>query len=179
MERQRLRSVAARPRVLVSVLALVLVLVAAGCGSSSKSSSSGATGSGTTTSHVHFAKTKFVFHAGLAFGAFHRYIYKPLKAGDFSHPLAHKAALVKGAIAAAFVYHEVKLALHDAQSSRLLSKVVAPLTGLAAVFAGLKARIKSGHIDSAQLQQANSQIGSIKQHASTVGAPVTEHAPAL
>ena len=56
-----------------------------------------------------------MLHAGLAFGAFHRWIYKPAKAGDLSHPLEHKLTTVKAALAAAFVYHELKLALADAQ----------------------------------------------------------------
>jgi hypothetical protein len=34
-------------------------------------------------------------HAGLAFGAFHPYIYKPFRAGWFSQPQAQKRALVK------------------------------------------------------------------------------------
>ena len=33
-------------------------------------------------------------HAGLAFGAFHRWIYKPAKAGELSHPLEHKFTTV-------------------------------------------------------------------------------------
>jgi len=39
--------------------------------------------------HVHLAKTKFVLHAGLAFGAFHRYIYEPFRSGAFTSPLHH------------------------------------------------------------------------------------------
>src|ERR1700709_2431298 len=125
-----------------SVLAVALValaLVFAGCGSSSSSSSSGGgasasstdTGaSSTSTGTVHFAKTKFVLHAGLAFGAFHRYLYKPLRAGVFGKPLSHKAALVKPALATAFIVHELKIAYTDAQSSPILTKLVSPLTGL-------------------------------------------------
>ncbi|MGI8430541.1 MAG: hypothetical protein ACR2OB_14845 [Solirubrobacteraceae bacterium] len=43
----------------------------------------------------------------MAFGAFHRYIYKPFKTGMFSGSLLHhKLAAMKGALAAAFAYHE-------------------------------------------------------------------------
>ena len=97
---------------LIAVLGVTLALVLAGCGSSSSSSSAGASSSaapaaasGTTTNTVKLAKTKFVLHAGLAFGAFHRWIYKPVKAGYLAHPLNHKLALVKGGVAAAFVLH--------------------------------------------------------------------------
>jgi len=43
---------------------------------------------------------------------------------------SHKLAIVKAGAAVQFVYHEVKLALIDAQSSPLLSKLISPLTGL-------------------------------------------------
>ena len=102
----------------VSLVAVVTVLALAvtACGSSSSSSSSSASASASTTATTKLAKTKFVLHAGLAFGAFHRWIYKPAKAGDLSHPLEHKLTTVKAALAAAFVYHELKLALADAQA---------------------------------------------------------------
>ena len=32
-----------------------------------------------------FKKTRFLLHAGLAFGAFHRYIYQAYKNGDFTN----------------------------------------------------------------------------------------------
>ena len=68
-----------RTALLACLLAACLALVA-GCGSSNQNTAAG----GQTTSAqstTHFAKTKFVLHAGLAFGAIHRYIYKPLRAG--------------------------------------------------------------------------------------------------
>ena len=75
-----------RPLVLL-LCAIALVpaaLVASGCGGDTKTVS-GTNASGQTTTRtvpdVKFAKTKFVLHTGLALGAFHRYIYKPWKAG--------------------------------------------------------------------------------------------------
>src|SRR5450755_3346104 len=99
-----------------SLVALLLVtaLALGACGSSSSSSSSAAAGAATSTGTTHLAKTKFVLHAGLAFGAFHRWIYKPYKAGVLSHPLLHKLAFIKALAAGAVVIHEVKLARADA-----------------------------------------------------------------
>ncbi|MEV7908560.1 hypothetical protein AB0P04_43915, partial [Streptomyces anulatus] len=37
----------------------------------------------TTGNAKRFAKIRFALHAGLALGAFHRYIYKPLRSGGF------------------------------------------------------------------------------------------------
>lgn len=61
---------------------------------------------------MHFAKTKFLLHAGLAFGAFHRYIYKPFKNGGFTPVSSHKLAIVKAGAAGLFAYHEIKISEH-------------------------------------------------------------------
>jgi len=91
------------------VLTVVLgALVLVGCGKSTATSAgsssagvtssvpaagaaggAGTSGSGPTTSAggcptsntKSFAKSKFVLHVGLAAGTFHRYLYKPFKAG--------------------------------------------------------------------------------------------------
>ena len=170
-----------------SMLALALValaLVFAGCGSSSGSSSgSGASASAsstdtgassTATGTVHFAKTKFVLHVGLAFGAFHRYLYKPLRAGEFSKPLSHKAALVKAALATAFIVHELKIANTDAQSSPILTKLVSPLTALHGKVSAMVAGLKAGHYDPAQINSAQSDVASIASQAGGAGAAVKD-----
>jgi hypothetical protein len=165
-------------------LALVaLALVASGCGSKSKSTSSEGSAapaetSTTSASQTHFAKTKFVFHAALAFGAFHHFIYKPLRAGELSHPLSHKLKAVKAALATLFVVHELKLALADAKADPLLSKIVAPLTALQEKLTGLVSGIKSGHPDAAALESANGSIGAIHGLAAKAGQPITEQIPA-
>jgi hypothetical protein len=170
-------------------LTVVLVMGAlafVGCGSSSSSSSSssaassgGSTTATTPAKTVHFAKTKFLLHAGLAFGAFHRYIYKPFKAGTFNNPLQHKLALVKAAAAALFVVHEVKQAAAAAQGSALLMKLFSPLTALAGGVTAAVAGLKSGKIDTSSIESANSAIDSIKSMASSAGASITEHAPSI
>jgi hypothetical protein len=65
-----------------TLLLLLGTLAIAGCGTKTVTST-GANGQVTsqTVPNVHFAKTKCLLHAGLAFGAIHRYIYKPLRAG--------------------------------------------------------------------------------------------------
>ncbi len=179
------------------VAVVALALVAGGCGSS-KSSSSAAPASGgaassssagaspssgsssTATSEVHFAKTKFVLHAGLGFGAFHRYIYKPFRAGVFGKPLTHKAALVKAALAGAFTIHELKIAYTDAQSSRVLSKLVSPITALNAKIAALRTQFRAGHYDPAQINSAQSSVMSIGSQSAGARAVIKDQpVPAL
>ncbi len=166
---------------LASLLTLLVVMIAlAGCGSSSSSSSAGGQGSASTVQHVHFAKTKFLLHAGLAFGAFHRYIYKPFRRGGFTPPSTHKLAIVKAGGAALFVYHEVKIALLDAQSSPLLSKLVSPLTALERKLGSLHHSLHGGQLDSAGISAANASVTSIGSKSAHSGAPVRDLAtPAL
>jgi hypothetical protein len=164
----------------VSLIAVVTVLALAvtACGSSSSSSSSSASASASTTATTKLAKTKFVLHAGLAFGAFHRWIYKPAKAGDLSHPLEHKLTTLKAALAAAFVYHELKLALADAQADPTLSKLVAPITDLQNKLHGLAGSVKSGGASAGDVAGLDSSVSSIKSLAASAGQPITEQTPA-
>jgi hypothetical protein len=157
------------------VCALGTALLGAGCGSSSSTSSAGAA---SATSTTQFAKTKFLLHAGLAFGAFHRYIYKPLKRGEFSGGLLHhKLATLKAALAAAFAYHEVGLALTDARSSKLLSTLLSPLLALQTKFHALVAGLRSGNVDTSAIQSANSLTGQASQSASQAGQNIKELVP--
>ena len=166
------------PVSLIAVL-ILLSLATVGCGSSSTSSAGqAAAGSGGATSTTKFAKTKFVLHAGLAFGAFHRWIYKPAKAGTLTHPLQHPLTAAKAALAAAFVYHEVKLALADAQADPTLSKLVAPVTALQDKFHALAGSVKSGGVSSADVSGLASTISSIKDQAASAGQSITEQTPA-
>lgn len=116
-----------------AVLGIALV---AGCGpSSSSAGSSSGSGGSSTASHVaagssasssaanaaascptsntrSFAKTRFAGDVGLAIGTFHRYLYKPYRAGSFTKGANGRIkALLKGGTTAAL---DVRL-LHNAQ----------------------------------------------------------------
>ena len=154
-------------------LVLVATLALAGCGSSNSSSSNGSN-AGAPAQTVHFAKTKFVIHAGLAFGVFHHFIYNPYKAGKLNHPLLHKLAFIKAAAAALVVIHETKLALADAQHSKLLSKVVAPLAALGGAVTLVRSALLHGKVNSGSMDFANSSTSQASSAASAAGQPVTE-----
>jgi hypothetical protein len=157
----RIRPLPPRPLATATAIVLVGALAVAGCGSSGSSGSAGSGSGQTTTRHIAFAKTKFLLHAGLAFGAFHRYIYKPFRSGGFSPPTQHKAAIVKAGVAGLFAYHEAKLALQDAQASPTLSKLVAPLTALQRQLSGLGTRLKGGSLDASGINAANASVNGI------------------
>jgi hypothetical protein len=181
---------AMRRRIAFIAVVAALLLSLASCGSSKSSSSassaaapstsapSTSAASSSTTSTTKLAKTKFVLHAGLAFGAFHRWIYKPAKAGELTHPLQHKATAAKAALAAAFVYHELGLALKDAQADPTLSKLVSPITDLQNKIHGAGSQVKSGGLSSSSVDGLNSAVSSIKDKAASAGQPITEQTPA-
>jgi hypothetical protein len=159
---------------IVAVTACIAAFGLAGCGS--KSSSGGGTVA-SSSSTVHFAKTKFLLHAGLAFGAFHHFIYLPIKAGDLKHPFLHKLTLVKAGLAALFVYHELKLAAVDVKSSKILSTLFSPLTFAAAKLASLKGALTSGSANPSAITNLNSTLTQIGNTASSKGQSISEAIP--
>ena len=167
----------------VGIVILVAALLAiTGCGSKTVTDT-GANGQVTTRTvpNVHFPKTKFLLHTGVAFGAFHRYIQKPLQAGTFNSGAAgRKKAFAKAAAAALFIYHELKQARDAAQSSDVLRrKVLNPLDGLLAKIQGLGSLLKSGTAGAADLAGAASGLDSLKSAAAGAGANIQDRTVAV
>ena len=131
---------------LAAVCALAAV-TATGCGGAKVTTTTNAQGKTTLvcSGRVHFARTKFVLHAGLAFGAFHRYILKPYRAGTFRKGAPGRTkALVKAGAAALFAYHELKLARTDAVcDGPTLRRLASSLNGAVSALAGLRS-LKAG-----------------------------------
>lgn len=121
---------------------------------------------------------KFVLHAGLAAGAFHRYIYKPFRAGTFNKGAkGRRLALFKAGLAGLFSFHELRLAIRDAQASKTLARLVAPLNGLAARMQGLGTALRHGQLRPADVNQANSQLGAVSTEAARAGSPIKDIKP--
>lgn len=169
-----------RVALLLTVIALAFAI--AGCGKSG-SSSTGATSPTTSAQaaggapNVKFAKTKFLFHAGLAVGAFHHFIYVPFKAGKLKHPLLHKVALLKAALASVFIYHELKLAAQDAKSSKLLSALFAPIALAAARLAAFKTSLATGRASAPRVEGVSSQLSALQESAASKGSAIGELVP--
>lgn len=168
------------------VLAVVLCsaavgLSACGSGSSSTSSGGGSAAAGATTSaassSISLPTTKFLLHAGLAFGAFHHWIYRPIKAGALRHPFSNKLTLIKAGLAALFVSHELRIAVADAKASKVLRPVVAPLTAAADKLAALKSSITGGSVNPTDLDGINTQLGRAGQTAQSAGQAIKEKLP--
>ena len=138
----------------------------------------GLAGAGCGTGN-HFAKTRFVLHAGLAFGAFHRYIYKPYRQGAFrSGAPGRKRAIAKALVAAAFTYHEIKQARKAANQDPKLRALGARLGGLTSSFGGLRG-VLAGGAGLGALAAINRAISSFSKRSAGAGAGITERAPPL
>jgi hypothetical protein len=161
-----------RSAVLIAVVGCLAAFGVAGCGSKSNSSASG--GAPVTT---HFAKTKFLLHAGLAFGAFHHFIYEPVKAGDLKHPFSHKLTLIKAGVATLFVVHELKLAAVDVKSSKILSTLFAPLTLVANKLSALKSSIVGGSANPSDVTNLNGNLSQISSTAASHGQTISDAIP--
>ena len=138
-------------------------------------SASDASASCPTSNTKNFAKTRFVAHAGLAFGAFHRYLYKPYRAGTFTSggTRSKVVAFAKAGAAALFIKRQVRLASEDVKANPTLCKAVAaPLASLSDSITGAVDKLKTG--DASGLTAANSQIAAIESGAKSDGAPITE-----
>ncbi len=114
-----------------------------------------------------FAKTRFALHAGLALGAFHRYIYKPLRSGGFKEGAEkRKRTFAKAAVAGAFALHELKVAKRFAAANPTLCKAVEGVTGS---FTGLTDRLKGGSATEADLDSSKNSMDALQHDATKTG----------
>jgi len=151
--------------------ALVALVIAASAMTATTATAAPVRGGKAEQAACFFPKTKFLFHAGLAFGAFHRYIYKPFKAGTFTGP-NKVTAIAKAALAGLFVYHEVGEALKQAQCSHTLAVLVSPLTALSSAIKAAADKLKAGGLpDITSLGKSFDQIGST---AGGIGVPIKD-----
>jgi hypothetical protein len=122
---------------------------------------------------VNFDKTKFVLHAGLAFGAFHHFIYAPYKAGR----LHGVGALAKAGLAALFTVHELKLAKADAESSPTLCHLAAPFDKASAAISNSSGQIRSGKASSQDIEGMNNDVNAVQGGAKADGVPAPDQVP--
>jgi hypothetical protein len=173
------RIVPSRP--LAIAVALVIAVAVAGCGTKTVTMT-GPNGQATTETvkNIHFANTKFLLHAGLAFGAFHRYILKPLRSGALRSGAPGRLRIfAKGALAAAFIVHELRVARQDALSSNQLRPLLNKLDNLEARVRGLIPGLRSGSASSGQIGAASSATDSLGSASSGIGMPIHDVAHAI
>ncbi|MEU4834543.1 hypothetical protein [Streptosporangium sp. NPDC023615] len=114
-----------------------------------------------------FAKTRFALHAGLALGAFHRYIYKPLRSGGFqSGADERKRTFLKAAVAGAFAIHELRVAQTFAEANPTLCKAVMAVDNR---FSDLTNKLEKGNAAAPDLEASKNSFDGLRQSASQNG----------
>lgn len=167
-----------RTSVVIVILALA-VAAFAGCGDDTKVVTDTLPNGKVTTQTVpdiHFAKTKFLLHSGLAFGAFHRYIYKPFREGKFrSGADGRRTALVKAGLAGLFASHELKVARNDALASDTLRKhLVRPMDALLVRLKSLASSLKGGSFDPSSITGAAAAVTALSSVAAQAGVNIKD-----
>lgn len=119
-----------------------------------------------------FAKTRFITNAGLAAGAFKRYIYSPYRKGTFkSGAKGQKRAIVKAAAAGLFTLDQIRRARANVQADPTLCKALsAPLQHLSTTMKGLVDKLKRGEVDPATIGAASGALEQTRGSAGGAGA---------
>jgi len=137
-----------------------------GSGSSSGSSGtqSGSTASGstsascTTVGSKKVPKTRVLADLGISAGAFHRYIYKPIKSGSFTGATksGKVITLAKGAVAAGAIAHFMGNAIDNARSDATLCKYVPNMTQIKTKLTAMGSQLRGGN--TSQVDSTNSSF---------------------
>ncbi|GGQ17085.1 hypothetical protein [Streptosporangium pseudovulgare] len=113
------------------------------------------------------AKTRFALHAGLALGAFYRYIYRPLRSGGFKAGAEkRKRTFAKAAVAGLFTLHELKVARGFALANPGLCRSVKAVSDR---FDALTAKLRNGTATEADVAAGRQAFGQLQQGAAQNG----------
>jgi hypothetical protein len=114
-------------------------------------------------------KTRFVTDLGVAYYAFHHFIWNRYEAHELN--MHHKANLLKAGIAGLFAYNRLMAAYYIASTgnSALLHNLVAPLSELTARAQVMGEKLKSGQLDTSSIMEFNSSANSFQQAAHNNG----------
>jgi hypothetical protein len=168
-----------RTRALLIGVVLIGLVSVAGCGPKAASAAAGPSESAVPgaacqqVGSVNFDKTKFVLHAGLAFGAFHHFIYKPYKAGG----LKGFGPLAKAGLAGLFTVHELKVAKKDAESSPTLCHLAAPFDKAGAAISAAIGKIKGGTATNQDMDTMNNDVNAVQNGAQADGVAAPDQVP--
>jgi hypothetical protein len=119
-----------------------------------------------------FAKTRFIANAGLAAGAFKRYIYDPYRKGSFkSGAHGQKRAIVKAAAAGLFSLDQLRRARANVHADPTLCRALsAPLQNLTALLKTSVDKLKRGEVDPASIGAASGALEQTRGAAGSAGA---------
>jgi hypothetical protein len=140
------------------------------------------TGTARAAPHQHappaiFDKTRFALHLGLAYFAFHHFVYSRWKDGSFKPGAAHRTLnIVKAGVALLFTYHELKKAYDIAHgsSSGVLRALVKPLDALVTKANAVANRLRGGQYSDAEVSGLVNASNSFSQQATHNGISIKD-----
>lgn len=147
---------------------------ASGSGEASSSSSNAKPIDCPTENTRKFAKTRFATDIGLTAGTFHRYLWKPYKAGTFQKGADGRTkALIKGGATAALDLKLLNNAVKNAQANPTLCKTIAqPLGTAVESVKNMKGDLTSGNF--ASIMAANTALSQIMSGSQQQGIKIDE-----
>ncbi|GAC1515386.1 MAG: hypothetical protein NVS2B16_23730 [Chloroflexota bacterium] len=124
-----------------------------------------------------FDKTRFVFHLGLAYFAFHHFVYNPYRAGAFKKGAPHRTGrIIKAGVALLVTYHELKKAYDIAKgsNSRTLQALVKPLNGLVGRASHVADRLRGGQYDNTEVTGLVTSANGFSRQATSNGISIKD-----
>ena len=164
-------------RVIALVMGLMILLGGATACSSSSSSTQAATPASQTASSTaspstascasagtrKIPKTRLLADLALTYGAFHRYLYKPYKAGAFRKGADGRIkAIIKAGLATAVIVKLLSNAKENAAADPTLCKYVPSMDNIKASLSNLADKIKGGTATSSDADSTNSLFEQLK-----------------
>jgi hypothetical protein len=182
-------------RVIALVMGLMILLGGTtACGSSSSSTQAAAPASQTASSAGtqtaspascasvgtrKIPKTRLLADLTLTYGAFHRYLYKPYKAGAFRKGADGRVkAIIKAGLATAVIVKLLSNAKENAAADPTLCKYVPSMDNIKASLSTLADKIKGGSATSSDADSTNSLFDQLK-NSTGFTAPSTSSLPGL
>jgi hypothetical protein len=180
-------------RVIALVVGLMILLGGATACSSSSSSTQAATPASQTASSTaspsaascasvgtrKIPKTRLLADLALTYGAFHRYLYKPYKAGAFRKGADGRVkAIIKAGLATAVIVKLLSNAKENAAADPTLCKYVPSMDNIKASLSNLADKIKGGSATSSDADSTNSLFDQLK-NSTGFTAPDTSSLPGL
>ena len=164
-------------RVIALVIGLMILFGGATACSSSSSSTQAATPASQTASSTaspstascasagtrKIPKTRLLADLALTYGAFHRYLYKPYKAGAFHKGANGRTkAIIKAGLATAVIVKLLSNAKENAAADPTLCKYVPSMDNIKASLSNLADKIKGGSATSSDADSTNSLFEQLK-----------------
>lgn len=149
-----------RPYILIAATTCAIAVGAGGCGGGTHHDASD-----------HRAKQTVMRQASLGFGAFHRYIWVPARAGRLSHP--RSPAVIRATAAARFAANQLRGAARHVKGSKQLRVLFAPLELTADKISALH-RALSRHPSVGQVEEINKILRRLATTAKDNGARIRD-----